>query len=226
MHYNYVIDAGPDDAFLNGFAIFIIILCIIIVAISIISLILTTIGKWKVLEKAGKPGWPALIPYYNTFQLCEITGIRPIWIIANLLFTAGGSIITGILSAIPFLWLIATVVSTASFAISVYFAIILNISLAKSFDKEDTFAIGLILLPPVFYMILGLDSSKYKGTSPMKDTVYDFVNSKIDLSCFGSLTKSSAESKEAKGEFIKKCTLCGNKNLEKSKFCSVCGNKL
>ncbi len=226
MHYNYVIDASTNDAFLNSFAIFIVIFAIIVVAISIISLIFTAIGKWKVLEKAGKPGWPALIPYYNTFQLCEITGIRPIWIIANLLFTVGGSITTGILSAIPFLGLIATVISTASFAVSVYFAVILNISLAKSFGKEATFAIGLILLPPVFYMILGLDSSKYKGTNPMKDSVYDFVSSKIDLSCFGSLTKSSADSKEAKGEFIKKCPLCGNKNIEKSKFCSVCGNKL
>jgi len=33
---------------------------------------------WKVLEKAGKPGWASIIPIYNTIVLLQIAG-RPIW---------------------------------------------------------------------------------------------------------------------------------------------------
>ena len=62
------------------------------------GLILTVVGKWKVFKKAGKNGWEALIPYYNTWVLCEIADIK--WwffliIIAGSLL--GGSSIGGLL---------------------------------------------------------------------------------------------------------------------------------
>ncbi len=36
------------------------------------------IGWWKIFEKAGKPGWAAIVPIYNIIVLCEIVG-RPAW---------------------------------------------------------------------------------------------------------------------------------------------------
>ena len=58
---------------LTGFSvIFILTLCLFIFA----GLILTVVGKWKVFKKAGKNGWEALIPYYNTWVLCEIADIK------------------------------------------------------------------------------------------------------------------------------------------------------
>lgn len=35
-------------------------------------------GMWKVFEKAGKPGWAAIIPIYNIIVLLEIIK-KPIW---------------------------------------------------------------------------------------------------------------------------------------------------
>ena len=35
-------------------------------------------GFWKTFEKAGKPGWGAIIPIYNLILLLEIAG-KPIW---------------------------------------------------------------------------------------------------------------------------------------------------
>ncbi len=37
-------------------------------------LVLYVIGLWKTFEKAGKPGWTALIPIYNWIILLEIIG--------------------------------------------------------------------------------------------------------------------------------------------------------
>lgn|GEM_PF-2859387 len=35
-------------------------------------------GMWKVFEKAGQPGWAAIIPIYNLIVLLQIVG-KPIW---------------------------------------------------------------------------------------------------------------------------------------------------
>ena len=33
---------------------------------------------WRIFEKAGQPGWAAIIPIYNVIVLLEIVG-RPLW---------------------------------------------------------------------------------------------------------------------------------------------------
>ena len=40
--------------------------------------ILVIAAMWKVFEKAGKPGWAAIVPIYNMVVLCEIAG-KPAW---------------------------------------------------------------------------------------------------------------------------------------------------
>jgi len=40
--------------------------------------ILVIAAMWKVFEKAGEPGWAAIIPIYNWFVLLKIAG-RPAW---------------------------------------------------------------------------------------------------------------------------------------------------
>ena len=32
--------------------------------------VLQAIAYWKIFEKAGEPGWKALIPIYNTLYFC------------------------------------------------------------------------------------------------------------------------------------------------------------
>ena len=49
-----------------------IILIIILLALVIIYLI----GLWKLFKKADKNGWEAIIPFYNTYVLVEISGLN------------------------------------------------------------------------------------------------------------------------------------------------------
>lgn len=91
---------------------------------------------WKIFTKAGKPGWASIIPIYNVIVLLEICG-RPIW------------------------WILLCLIPCVNFVIG----IILAVDLAKSFGKEVAFAIGLILLPIVFYPILAFGSAQYLGPS-------------------------------------------------------------
>ena len=50
------------------------ILFVSIIALAII--VLYVIGTWKLFKKAGKQGWEALIPFYSTYVLVEISGLN------------------------------------------------------------------------------------------------------------------------------------------------------
>lgn len=143
----------------GGLMAFFAIFMIIGLAIAIFMII----SMWKIFEKAEKPGWAALIPFYNTYILCEMTGVNPWWIL--------------IVALSPILGVIPVIGSLASAAASIYFAILSSVSLARAFKKEDGFAVGLILLPIVFYPILAFGKeNKYVGKNPMNDIIFDNIN--------------------------------------------------
>ncbi len=89
---------------------------------------------WVVFTKAGEEGWKSLIPIYNLYVLLRIVG-RPGW------------------------WLILYLIPI----VNVVIWIIVSIDLAKSFGKGVGFAIGLILLTPIFYLILAFGDATYRG---------------------------------------------------------------
>jgi hypothetical protein len=97
-------------------------------------IILMIAAMWKIFTKAGKPGWAAIIPIYNMIVLLEIVG-KPIW------------------------WFILMFIPVVNIVI----LIIVNLELAKKFGQSVGFAIGLILLAPIFYPILGFGSARYQG---------------------------------------------------------------
>lgn len=90
-------------------------------------------GMWKMYVKAGQPGWAVLVPIYNIIVLIQIAK-KPVWWI--------------VLFLIPIVSLIAM--------------ILVSIEIAKNFGKPTSFAIGLILLPFVFYPILGFGDAQYQ----------------------------------------------------------------
>ena len=42
--------------------------------VMIVIAVVFIIGYWKVFEKAGQPGWAAIIPIYNAYILTQIAG--------------------------------------------------------------------------------------------------------------------------------------------------------
>jgi hypothetical protein len=99
-------------------------------------IILMVAAMWKVFSKAGQPGWAAIIPIFNTYVMCKVAG-RPGWWLILLL--------------IPFVNLIIW--------------IILCVDIARNFGKGAGFGIGLLLLPFIFFPILGFGSAEYQGQS-------------------------------------------------------------
>ena len=96
--------------------------------------LLVIIAQWRIYEKAGQPGWAALIPIYNFYVLLKIVG-KPGW------------------------WLIWVFVPLANVVVAIW---ITNL-LSKSFGKDEVFTIMLLILPWVFYPILGFGNAQYIG---------------------------------------------------------------
>ena len=96
--------------------------------------VLGIVAMWKIFEKAGEPGWAAIIPFYNLYVLFKIT-----W--------GGGW---------KFLLLLIPIAN-------IVILIITMVKLAKAFGKSGGFAVGLIFLSIIFYCILAFDQSTYLG---------------------------------------------------------------
>lgn len=39
------------------------------------------IAAWNLFKKAGKPGWAAIVPFYNTWVMVQIAKLSPLWFI-------------------------------------------------------------------------------------------------------------------------------------------------
>jgi signal peptidase I len=64
-------------------------------------LLLITIGRWKLYQKAGRSGWEAIIPIYSTYIMLKLSG-RPEWWLL-LLLIPGINFIVAIGIAVDFL---------------------------------------------------------------------------------------------------------------------------
>lgn len=96
--------------------------------------ILVLVAWWKVFVKAGKPGWAAIIPLYNTYCMFQIS------------FGNG------------WLFLLCLVP-----CVNIVMMIIMYVKLAKAFGKGGGFAVGLIFLPVIFLPMLGFGDADYIG---------------------------------------------------------------
>ena len=99
-------------------------------------IILMIAAMWKVFSKAGQPGWAAIIPIYNLYIMCKIAG-RPGW------------------------WVLLIFIPLVNFIV----LIILYLRMAERFGKSDLFTVGLVILPFIFWPILGFGSAQYQGSA-------------------------------------------------------------
>lgn len=108
------------------------ILTTFMVLIILAWVVMVVIAEWKIFTKAGHEGWKALIPIYNAYTMLKILNMEPL--LCFLTFVPGANFLLNI---------------------------VMSVKLAKSFKKGTGFAVGLILLAPIFTMILGFGSAKY-----------------------------------------------------------------
>lgn len=105
------------------------------ISIGFFILIVYIVAQWKIYQKAGQPGWAAIIPIVNIYFLLKIVGKPGWWLLIIFFFPPVG------------------------FFLGIYMIHLLS----KSFGKDILFTLGLLLLGVLFYPILGFGDAKYIG---------------------------------------------------------------
>jgi hypothetical protein len=91
------------------------------------------VGMWKVFEKAGQPGWAAIVPIYNIYVLTQIAG-RPAW------------------------WIVLFLIPIVNFVA----ALIISMDIAKAFGQSAAWGIVLLFIFGVIgYLMLGFGNYRY-----------------------------------------------------------------
>ncbi|MBR3299179.1 MAG: signal peptidase I [Clostridia bacterium] len=104
----------------------------------IAEIIISYAALWAIFEKAGKPGWAALIPFYGN------------WVLYKIVCGRGTAMFRLLIPLYNIYWMILT-----------------NIKLAHAFGRTTGFGFGLAFLSPVFECILGFGRSRYIGPQQM-----------------------------------------------------------
>lgn len=106
-------------------------LLILLIEIGLIVLIFASL--WKIVAKAGEPGWSGIVPIYNMLIMAKIAQ-KPMWWGALVLIPIAGIVFQ--------VWIWNRVV--------------------KRFGYSEGFTVGVMLLPFIFIPILGFGSAQYR----------------------------------------------------------------
>lgn len=102
--------------------------------IELIVIVIMVASNWMIFQKAGEPGWAAIIPFYNTYVLFKIVtgnGWKMFFLI------------------IPFF--------------NIVYGIMMMFKLAKAFGQGTGFGFGLLFLGFIFEPILAFGDAEYVG---------------------------------------------------------------
>ena len=136
--YDYSYNAGGGAA-----AVFLIIMWVVMLAFAVLAII----GLWKTLNKAGLPGWAAIIPFYNEYNVVKLSN-RPVYFFWIMLGCS-------LLAWIPFIgWLLMIGI----FVLWIFMAL----DIAANFGQGTGFAILLIIFPSIMFLFLGFGSYEYR----------------------------------------------------------------
>lgn len=145
--YTYYGDYGSSaSSLLDGFAV----LGKLLFIGTIVS-ILVLVSFWKIFKKAGKKGWEAIVPIYNTIVLLEITNL-PTWYV--------------VLFFIPFA--------------NIYAIVKVYIELAKKFGKDTGFGVLTLFFPVICLPILAFSKCSYNNENKINTVSNNSVNNNVN----------------------------------------------
>ena len=119
--------------------------------------ILKTLARWKMYEKAGEPSWKALIPFYNNYTEVKLAWNKD-WALVYVISMAACILFSGLAATG------SVVISVLAALISIFLVvihIIFCVKLSKAFGHKGGWAVGLIFLNEIFYLMIGLGKSQY-----------------------------------------------------------------
>lgn len=205
------------------------ILLVIVIIRGLVSLtmkILDFIGRWRIHEKAGQPGWYCFIPVFNDYKMYELatgTGwpgalcffLRVVRSAASLrvamsvynAFRESGALPeqTG--------FGFSTVLGLVLFGFNIYLAF----KLSTAFDCGAGMAMGLMAFPRLFRFILGVGKNTYVGYGAPKESRR--ATGENEWTRYDSAQNDDVY----RGSTIPRCRYCQEPVVHNAPFCPKCG---
>ena len=186
---------NESNGFFGYFGGILLVILGFIVVVGLALTIVEIIATWKVYKKAGKAGWESIVPIYNQWVLCEITGVEK-WFFALLISPI-------VVSIINFKYLNGLAYMAALGA-----SFFCNYNLSIKFGKKGYgYALGLTLLPYVFYPILGFGKSQFED---------------VPVSKYGPISDETNTDQKTSNKVCSKCGL----PIKDEIYCTNCGEKV
>ena len=173
-----------------------------------IIILLFLLANCFIYEKMGRKWWEAIIPFYNSFVYHECIFGNGWWFLIPVACAA--------IAAIP---VIGPIVSGIT---GFLYMIVWNLRLAYSFNETAGFALGLMLLGPIFRLILAYGGSVYAPLEAF-ELLHPFTYQQKN---------SYDEAAPMESDFItatpdsRFCPACGNQLNPGVSFCPKCGTKV
>ena len=171
--------------------------------ISLVLCVFVLVCMWIVFRKAGKPGWAAIVPFYNLYVLFDIT-----W----------GSGMRFLLLLIPIY--------------NIILGIQTQVRLARAFGKSGGFAAGLVFLPYIFIPLLAFGKETYQGVpvkaAPYQNNPYQqggYSQQPQQFQYAAPPQQPAPQQPETDTRTSAFCPRCGVKSSGE-KFCQNCGTPL
>lgn len=104
----------------------------IILVLAIVVLLVASL--WKTFEKAGEPGWAAIVPLYNVIVILKMAD-KPWW------------------------WLFLLLIPV----VNVVLLFVVYIQLAKNFGQSTLFGVAMVFFSAICFPILGFGPAQFKA---------------------------------------------------------------
>lgn len=213
-------------------------LLVIFLVISIVVLLI--VAEWKLFKKAGRHGWESLIPFYSSWVLIDIAGLKWWWILFLIIeftfkFDFGGFFLSFNIAKI-----------FGSF--NCYY------NIAKRFGKDNSTCIIAGIFPTIFACIFAFsknevydasipvsvngifggdetfNDSEYKNTrntniEKNENLGYDESTDSVDGDNIGNDNNTSDDKNDDMKKKYSYCANCGLKLGNDIKYCPKCGKK-
>ena len=193
---------------MEGFFAGAIMALIFLILLLITVLIIYLIALWMVFEKAGRKGWEAIIPFYNTWVLAEISDIA--WWYALIIILSNLGVLSN--SELGLILNLAALVAN--------FFIFYNLS--KKFHKSTGFAILMTIFPVVMIPMIGFSNSYQYDKN-----VFVSENGPIGANNHNKFSSSNTNfTNNSNYEEQHYCMYCGKQISVDTKYCGNCGNEI
>ncbi len=113
------------------------------------------IGMWKLFTKAGRPGWAAIVPFYNDYVLCEVAGLNWYWFLIGLIPTIVG------------LFVDSSMISGLMNLVSIFVNVNIYFNLSKKFGKDTGWVVLMVFFGFVMLPIYGYNKAVYNAAAPV-----------------------------------------------------------